>query len=111
MKYTFGVPLWLMKKYLTDLGGIETEENVLVCDGWQAVVSQGEPARIGSLVCGRLARWCLVCDGWQAVVSQGEPARIGSLVCGRIEVDLTGDEQAVETLLDKLHWKSMRGGG
>jgi len=81
MKYTFGVPLWLMKKYLTDLGGIETEENVLVC------------------------------DGWQAVVSQGEPARIGSLVCGRIEVDLTGDEQAVETLLDKLHLKSIRGGG
>ena len=81
MKYTFGVPLWLMKKYLTDLGGIETEENVLVC------------------------------DGWQAVVSGGEPAGIGSLVCGRIEVDLTGDEQAVDTLLDKLHWKSMRGGG
>ena len=81
MKYTYGVPLWLMKKYLTDLGGTEMEENVMVG------------------------------DGWQAVVSKSEPARIGSLVCGRIEVDLTGDEQAVETMLDRLHWKSMRGGG
>jgi hypothetical protein len=81
MKYTFGVPLWLMKKYLTELGGTEIEENVMVGDGWQAVVSK-----------------C-------------EPARIGSLVCGRIEVDFTGDGQALETVLDKLHWKSMRGGG
>jgi hypothetical protein len=81
MKHTYGVPLWLMKKYLADLGGRETAENVLVGQGWQAVVSK-----------------C-------------EPARIGSLKCGRIEVDLTGDDQAVETLLDDLHWKSMRGGG
>ena len=81
MKYTYGVPLWLMKKYLTDLGGREAGENVLVG------------------------------DGWQAAVSKGEPRRIGSLVVGRIEVDVTGDDQAVETLLEKLHWKSMRGGG
>lgn len=81
MKYTYGVPLWLMKKYLTDLGGRETTENVLIG------------------------------DGWQAVVSKSEPHKVGSLVVGRIEVNLTGDDRAVATLLEKLHWKSMRGGG
>ena len=81
MKQTYGIPLWLMKKYLTDLGATEAEENVMV----------GED--------------------WQAVVSKAEPARIGSLVVGRIDVEFSGDEAAVEELLEKLHWKSMRGGG
>ena len=82
MKHTYGVPLWLMKKYLVDLGAAETEENVMVGD-----------------------------DGWQAVVSKAEPARIGSLVVGRIDVEFSGDDEAVEELLEKLHWKTMRGGG
>ena len=81
MKCTYGLPLWLMKKYLTDLGGSETEENVLVG------------------------------DGWRAVVSKGEPHRIGSLVSGRIDVDITGDDEIVEPLLEKLDRKSLRGGG
>lgn len=81
MKLTYGIPLWVMKKYLTDLGGVETAENLMV----------GE--------------------GWQAMVSKGEPARVGSLVVGRIDVELSGNEAAVETLLKKLHWKTLRGGG
>jgi len=81
MKYTYGVPDWLMKKYLTDLGGAET----------------GEHAVIG--------------DDWQAVISKGEPYRIGSLVCGRIDLDITGDEAIIEPLLEKLDRKSLRGGG
>ena len=70
-----------MKKYLTDLGATEIEENVLVG------------------------------DNWQAVVGKGEPARIGSLVVGRIDVELSGDEAAIEAMLEKLHWKTLRGGG
>ena len=81
MKYTYGLPLWLMKKYLTDLGGTETEENVLV----------GE--------------------GWRAVVSKAEPYRIGSLVSGRIDLEITGDEAIIEPLLEQLDKKSLRGGG
>jgi len=81
MKLIYGVPLIVMKKYLRDLGAVENKENVLVA------------------------------DGWQAVVNKGEPARIGSLVCGRIEVELSGDEAAIEALLEKLHWKTLRGGG
>jgi hypothetical protein len=81
MKLTYGIPLWLMKKYLTDLGAVETAENVLVG------------------------------DGWRALVSKGEPARIGSLAVGRIEVDLSGEKTAIEALLEQLHWKTLRGGG
>lgn len=81
MKYIFGVPLWLMKDYLGDLGAIETEENVMT----------GE--------------------GWQAVVRKSEPARIGSLVVGRIEAEFSGEDVALKEMLKKLHWKTMRGGG
>jgi hypothetical protein len=70
-----------MKRYLSDLGATETAENVLMA------------------------------DTWQAVVRQSEPARIGSLVVGRIEVEFSGDETAMAALLEKLHWKTLRGGG
>jgi len=69
VKLTYGIPLFLMKKYLADLGAVESAENVLVG------------------------------DGWRAVVSKGEPARIGSLVVGRIDVELSGSPTALETLL------------
>ncbi|RIK38873.1 MAG: hypothetical protein DCC57_20580, partial [Chloroflexi bacterium] len=74
-----GVPSWLMKEYLADLGGVETEENLLVGDGWRAVVSKAEPRRIGSLVVGGAA------------------------------VEFTGDEAALAALFEKLHWKTLRG--
>lgn len=76
-----GVPLWLMKDYLTDLGAVETEENVLVGDGWTAVVSKAAPRHIGSLVIGGAA------------------------------VEFSGDEAALAALFAKLHWKTLRGGG
>lgn len=81
MKLTFGVPLWQMKEYLLELGASETAVNVLAA------------------------------ERWQAVVSQGEPVKIGSLVVGRIEVEFSGDETAIAALLEKLHWKTLRGGG
>lgn len=81
MKLTFGVPLWQMKEYLIDLGASETSPNVLA----------GEQ--------------------WQAVVCKGEPVKLGSLVVGRIEVEFSGDEGAIAALLEKLHWKTLRGGG
>ena len=81
MKLIYGIPLWVMKKYLADLGGVETAENVLAGDGWQATVRKSEPAKIGSL-------------------------RVG-----RIEVELSGNEAAIDALLEQLHWKTLRGGG
>lgn len=81
MKHIYGIPLWLMKKYLTDLGGVEIEENVLAG------------------------------QGWRASVSKSEPVRIGSLVSGRIEVDIIGEEAVVASLMGNLNLKAMRGGG
>ncbi len=76
-----GVPVWLMKEYLADLGAVEVEENVMVADGWRAVVSKAEPKRIGSLVIGGAA------------------------------VEFSGDPAALEAMFEKLHWKTLRGGG
>lgn len=77
----YGVPLWLMKEYLTDLGAVEVEENLLVA------------------------------DGWQARVSKAEPNRIGSLVIGGATVEFSGDAAALEAMFKQLHWKTLRGGG
>ncbi len=81
VKLTFGVPLWTMKGYLIDLGATETAENLLVA------------------------------DKWQATVRKSEPVKIGSLVAGRIEVEFSGDETSLAAMLEKLHWKTLRGGG
>ncbi len=81
MKQIFGVPLWLMKDYLGDLGAVETAPDVMTA------------------------------DGWQASVRKTDPYRIGSLVVGRIEVEFSGDENKLAEVLEKLHWKTMRGGG
>jgi len=77
----YGVPLWLMKEYLVDLGAFEVEENLLVA------------------------------DGWQARVSKAEPNRIGSLVIGGATVEFSGDAAALEAMFKQLHWKTLRGGG
>ncbi|MBI3957526.1 MAG: DUF1952 domain-containing protein [Chloroflexi bacterium] len=76
-----GVPQWLMKEYLADLGAVERGENVMVADNWQAVVSKAEPNHIGSLVIGGAA------------------------------VEFSGDQAALDAMFEKLHWKTLRGGG
>lgn len=81
MKLTYGVPDWLMKKYLADLGATETAAGVMTG------------------------------NGWQASVQQAEPHRLGSLVVGRIEVEFLGEPDILTGLVEKLHWKTMRGGG
>ena len=81
MKLTYGIPMFVMKKYLVDLGAVETEENVFAG------------------------------DNWQGVLSRGEPVKVGSLKVGRIDFEITGDEAVLEELVEKLHWKTLRGGG
>ncbi len=77
----YGVPDWLMKDYLTSVGAVETEENFMVADGWQARVTKAKPNHIGSLVIG------------------------GSTV------HFSGDQDALDAMFEKLHWKTLRGGG
>lgn len=76
-----GVPKWLMKEYLVDLGAVETEEDRLEGDGWSATVGKAEPNRIGSLVVGGAA------------------------------VEFRGEEEVLDALFERLHWKTLRGGG
>jgi hypothetical protein len=81
MKLTFGIPLFLMKKYLVDLGAVEQPENIMVG------------------------------PGWQATLRKAEPVRLGSLKIGRIEMELSGEEAAMEAMQERLHLKTLRGGG
>lgn len=75
------VPDWLMVEYLTDLGGVEEEKHVI----------RGE--------------------GWSATITKAEPKHIGSLVVGGATVEFSGDSETLEALFEKLHWKTLRGGG
>lgn len=77
----YGVPLWLMKDYLSQLGARETEGDVMVG------------------------------DGWYATLRKAEPRRIGSLAVGGTTVAFTGDGAALDAMFAKLHWKTLRGGG
>lgn len=77
----YGVPLWLLKSYLTDLGGVEVAENVI----------EGV--------------------GWRADVRKAIPRSIGSLTVGGATADFSGDAAALDALFEKLHWKTLRGGG
>jgi hypothetical protein len=77
----YGVPLWLMKSYLTDLGAQEAEESVMVADGWRAELRKA-PVK-----------------------------RLGSLAIGGTTATFFGDTAALAALFERLHWKTLRGGG
>ncbi len=76
-----GVPLWLLRAYLEELGG----------------QSDGDAHVIG--------------PGWEARLSKAEDYRIGSLRVGRVRLELWGEARALEQLLPPLELKLLRGGG
>ena len=77
----YGVPLWLMKSYLADLGATEVSEQIMATDGWRAELSKA-PVK-----------------------------RIGSLAVGGTTASFTGDPVALGAMFERLHWKTWRGGG
>lgn len=77
----YGVPIWLMKDYLAQLGGREISQDVVEGEGWRAELRKAKRRQIGSLSIG----------GATAIFS-GEP-------------------DALDALFEKLHWKTLRGGG
>ena len=77
----YGVPIWLMKDYLVQLGGREVQENVLEGAGWRAELRKAEVRHLGSL-------------------------RVGGTT-----VDFSGEPGALAELFEQLHWKTLRGGG
>ena len=77
----YGVPLWLMKDYLAQLGGQEVTEDVMTGSGWRAELRKAVRRSIGSL-----------CVGGTSVLFSGEQADL-------------------DVLFERLHWKTLRGGG
>ncbi|MBI3942419.1 MAG: DUF1952 domain-containing protein [Chloroflexi bacterium] len=76
-----GIPLWLLREYLAEMGGQAGVDNRVTGPGWQATLTPLEDYRIGSL-------------------------RVGEV---RLEID--GTEQAVAHLQTLLAPKLARGGG
>ncbi|HHW85499.1 MAG TPA: DUF1952 domain-containing protein [Chloroflexi bacterium] len=77
----YSVPVWLMQDYLTQLGGRSLGENVMEGDGWRAELRKAEPKHIGSL-------------------------RVGGAT-----VVFSGEQATLDLLFERLHWKTLRGGG
>jgi hypothetical protein len=63
-----GIPLWLLREYLEELGGEAVGDDRVVADGWTADIAKIEPFRIGSLVIGRVK-----------MVLQGDPDAIAQM--------------------------------
>ncbi len=76
-----GVPLWLLRAYLEELGG----------------QADGETRVVGS--------------GWEARLSKLDDYRIGSLRVGRVRLELRGEADALARLIPPLELKLLRGGG
>mgnify|MGYP001828943011 CR=1 FL=1 len=75
----YGVPVWLMKEYLTELGAVEQEEETM--------------------------RWETGC---QAVVRPVPTREIGSLAVGGSVVEFSGCEGPLEQMLEQLECKTLR---
>ena len=76
-----GIPLWLMREYLVELGGQQVADDAVSGDGWQAQLAKVEDAQIGSL-------------------------RVG-----RVHLEIYGDTEAIQKLVPALEKKLVRGGG
>lgn len=48
-----GIPYFLMKEYLQELGGTLIDEDTIRGDGWTVTIKKMEPFRLGSLEVGQ----------------------------------------------------------
>ena len=85
-----GIPLWLLRDYLEELGGTVSE------------ILDGPPDVEEELVVG---------DGWEARLTQLEDYKIGSLSSGQVRLLVTGDADEVRGMLSRLAPRLFRGGG
>ena len=78
--YIHGIPLWLLREYLEELGG--TAESETVVNG----------------------------DGWRAELARLPDKQLGSLRVGRVELTLRGEAEALDRLRPGLDRKTLRAG-
>lgn len=76
-----GLPLWLLREYLVEIGG--------------EVDSAGE----------------IRGDGWKATLTQMDDFHLGSLVVGEVRLEVDADEEAMARLMPVLEKKLLRAGG
>ncbi|HEX7973936.1 MAG TPA: DUF1952 domain-containing protein, partial [Anaerolineales bacterium] len=49
-----GLPLWLLKTYLIEIGGHEDESGLIAGSGWGAILTQMDDFQIGSIRVGQV---------------------------------------------------------
>jgi hypothetical protein len=65
-----GIPLWLLREYIEELGARARDDGVLVGEGWQARLTQVEDFQVGSLKVGQVR---LELDGEAASLAAVRP--------------------------------------
>ncbi len=76
-----GIPFFLLKEYLVDMGGKVIDENHV----------QGE--------------------GWTVELRRMEPFRIGSLAVGQTELEIKIEDEHVDEFMEIFNLKTWRAGG
>ena len=74
------IPLWLLRDYLSEIGGTIESENQVIGQGWTAVLTKLEPKKVGSL-------------------------RVG-----QVKIEFAGQAEAIAQLQTQFHKKTMRAG-
>lgn len=76
-----GIPLWLLREYLEEMGGTAVDDHFVRADGWNV----------------RLTRM--------------EPFRLGSLEVGQTLLEIEIEDQLVEPFIQQFSKKTLRAGG
>ena len=49
-----GIPLWLLREYLEEMGGTAINDNLIHADSWKVTLTKMEPFKLGSLEVGQV---------------------------------------------------------
>ena len=49
-----GIPLWLLREYLEEMGGTAINDNLIQAENWKVTLTKMEPFRLGSLEVGQV---------------------------------------------------------
>jgi hypothetical protein len=49
-----GIPLWLLREYLEEMGGTAINDNLIQADRWKVTLTKMEPFKLGSLEVGQV---------------------------------------------------------
>lgn len=94
-----GIPRWLLRGYLADLGAQLAEPDDGSAEDARGAASADADYDL------------LVGKGWRARLTQLDDYRIGSLRSGQVEMVVTGASEIVNAVLVRLEPRLFRGGG